>query len=150
MPLRNKVLRKLVVQTNPPPPLPPHPPPPRPPHCNATHRAVTTKQSLWQLCDIFWQLLDGFPATGQSKCRLLWEAELIIVGKPTWSLSTRPFTVLASWLPSWSGNYQKVVNWDVKKLSQTNQKLCPIASGNSSTRAAPQKRSRASPNFGCK
>ena len=50
--------------------------------------------------------------SGQSEYRLLWEAELTIVGKPTWRLSTPP---LASWLASWSGSLQKVV----KKMSES-------------------------------
>ena len=84
--------------------------------------------SFWQLFDILTEscqkAFDNFVmaslATGQSKSRLLWEAELTIVRKPTRSLSTRPPTVLASWLASWSRGHPKNCEKDVKKLPQTN------------------------------
>ena len=52
------------------------------------------------------------------KMQGLWEAELSIVGKPKWFLTTLPSPVLAFWLASLKGSLQRIV----EKMSQRCQK----------------------------
>ena len=57
----------------------------------------------------------------------LWEEELSSTMLAFKLMTIPPLTVLAFSLARCNGSHQKVVEKSVKKLSQTNQKLCLVA-----------------------
>ena len=85
--------------------------------------------SLWQLFDIF---LTTFWWLQSIKMCELGAAEFISAVLVFQRMTTSPLILLAFWLTSFYGNLKKVVEKTSKKLSQTNQQLCP--SGDGSTR----------------
>ena len=96
---------------------------------STARHTVATRQSFWLVCNnfltSFWQLSVGFRCIWPIKMQGHWEVELSFVGKPSWRLTTPTLTVLVFWLVSFSGSQQKIV----KKLSKTNENLCPSANG---------------------